>query len=135
MRARGAILAALVVLGAGCAAQRPSAPPSLPTSMPSEEEARRVQPGAGEAIPKPEPAGAVFRVQLLATADRALAERRAAEYGAELGAPARIDAEGALFKVRVGEYARREDAEALQARARARGHAEAFVVVSDGSER
>jgi hypothetical protein len=133
MRARGVILAALVVLAAGCAAQRSPAPPSLPTSMPSEEEARRVQPGAGEAIPRP--AGAVFRVQLLATADRALAERRAAEYGAELGAPVRIDTEGALFKVRVGECARREEAEALQARARARGHAEAFVVESDGSER
>jgi cell division protein FtsN len=135
MRARVLVPAFALAVAAGCAAQRqPAPPPNLPTSMPSEEEARRVTPGAGEAIARA-PSDAVYRLQLLATADRALAERRAAAYAAELGVGARIDAEGDLFKVRLGDYARREQAEALQARARAGGHAEAFVVETHESAR
>jgi cell division protein FtsN len=134
-RTRALFLAIALAVAAGCAAQRQSVPPpNLPTSMPSEEEARRVKPGAGEAIGRA-PTDAVYRVQLLATADGALAERRAAAYAAELGVGARIDVEGDLFKVRLGGYARREEAEELQARARARGHAEAFVVETHESAR
>jgi cell division septation protein DedD len=123
-------LAAGAALLAGCASGPRPAPPSLPTAMPSEEESRRVAPGAGEAIARrPEASG--FRVQLLATADRALAERRAQEARTAFPEPVRIDEEGTLFKVRVGAGAPREEAEALRSRAVALGYEGAFVVSID----
>jgi cell division septation protein DedD len=128
-------------MGTGCASHpRAVPPPDLPTAMPSEQEARRVIPGAGEAIPSrslaPVPissgdagaTGPIYRVQLLATTDAALAQRRAEEFRGRFAEPVRVDAEAGLFKVRVGACAERETAEALQRKAMALGVSGAFIV-------
>lgn len=133
------------LLAVGCS-RHPHAvsPPDLPTAMPSEVEAGRVRPGAGEAIPRPAAARApasastvggvigaahrVYRVQLMATADGALAEIRAQEFRRVFSEPVRVDAEGGFFKIRVGACAERGAAEALQRQAVAAGLRDAFVM-------
>ena len=79
----------------------------------------------GGAIGAPRP---VYRVQLMATADGALAERRAEEFRRVFREPVRIDSEGGLFKIRLGACGARAAAEALQREAVAAGLRDAFVV-------
>lgn len=143
----------LTALGAtGCSRHpHPLPPPALPTAMPSEVEAGRVRPGAGEAIPRPaatsggaitssvggtvSAAPRIYRVQLMATADGALAQRRAEEFRRVFDQPVRVDAEGGLFKIRVGACSERGAAEALQRQALAAGVRDAFVMEADDPAR
>jgi cell division septation protein DedD len=145
VRALGFWLLSIHLLAAGCSRHpHPVPPPDLPTAMPSEVEAGRVRPGAGEAMPHPAAAPApasalaaggaigvtrvVYRVQLMATADGALAERRAQEFRRVFSEPVRVDAEGGFFKIRVGACAERGAAETLQRKAVAAGIRDAFVM-------
>jgi cell division septation protein DedD len=137
----GGYLVAFWVMGTGCASHSRSVPPpDLPTAMPSEQEASRVIPGAGEAIPNRSPApapipsgeadatGPIYRVQLVATSNAALAQRRAEEFRGRFAEPVRVDTEDGLFKVRVGACADRETAAALQRKVTALGVSGAFIV-------
>lgn len=88
----------------------------------------------GEARPPIEPAPSVaggpwvWRVQILATPDGALAERVAREAVERLGTISRIDSEPPLFKVRLGGFASEADAQILKARAVEMGYPGAFRV-------
>lgn len=90
----------------------------------------------GEAWPPIEPAPAppvaggpwVWRVQILATPERVLAERVAREAVERLGTVSRIDSEPPLFKVRLGGFASEADAQILKARAVEMGYPGAFRV-------
>jgi hypothetical protein len=144
--ARIAVLAALVCAAlwgglTGCSrkgAPPPAPPTDLPQTLPSEEEAGSVQPGAGEAIPGPrESAGGAedegeklygFRVQLFATGNPELAQARAEEYRALFEEKVYVELEGLLYKIEVGDCRTREEAEALRRRALGAGCEGAFVV-------
>lgn len=82
----------------------------------------------------PEPAAPVaggswvWRVQILATPDRALAERVAGEATERLGTTSRIDSEPPFYKVRLGGFASEADAQILKARAVEMGYPGAFRV-------
>lgn len=82
--------------------------------------------------PEPSPAGIggpwIWRVQILATPDRALAERVAREAAERLGTTSRVDAEPPLHKVRLGGFGSEADAQILKARAVEMGYPGAFRV-------
>jgi len=154
--ARIAVLAALVcavLLGGltGCGRKAAPAlvpPTDLPQTLPSEEEAGSVQPGAGEAIPGAGEGGAQgqwplptesggedegeklygFRVQLFATGNIELAQARADEYRQLFEEKVYVELEGLLYKIEVGDCRTREEAEALRRRALGAGCEGAFVV-------
>jgi hypothetical protein len=156
--ARIAVLAALVCAAlwgglTGCSrkgAPPPAPPTDLPQTLPSEEEAGSVQPGAGEAIPGAGESGARgewplpresaggaedegeklygFRVQLFATGNPELAQARAEEYRALFEEKVYVELEGLLYKIEVGDCRTREEAEALRRRALGAGCEGAFVV-------
>jgi hypothetical protein len=176
------VLAIVPLLSAGCAKRQPPvrSPADLPTTMPSEEEAARVRPGAPGAIPAPAPAPHAlpappatqtppaapsvppimeikyfeptvtagpptapvdslaeplpaqarpgYRVQLFATADASLAQKRADEYRTLFTESIHIRKEDELYKIQAGDCATREEADQLRRKARALGYAGAFVV-------
>lgn len=86
--------------------------------------------GPIEPAPAPPVAGGpwVWRVQILATPERVLAERVAREAVERLGTVSRIDSEPPLFKVRLGGFASEADAQILKARAVEMGYPGAFRV-------
>jgi len=71
---------------------------------------------------------AVWRVQVLATPDRALADRVAREAGERLGTVADVEFESSLYKVRLGRFDSEEDAGGLRDRAVELGYSGAFRV-------
>jgi len=71
-----------------------------------------------------------FRIQVFATADREIAESARVAAGERLGVPAYLDLEGGVYKVRVGDYAARADADRVLATVRAHYYPDAWVVVS-----
>jgi cell division septation protein DedD len=72
-----------------------------------------------------------FRVQLAATASRTDAERLASEAGSRLAIPVYVQSEGALHKVRAGDFIDRDQALVLRARAQSNGYPEAWVVSTE----
>jgi len=67
-------------------------------------------------------------VQVLATPDRALAERVAREAAEKLGTTSRVDAEPPLHKVRLGAFGSEADAQILKERAVEMGYPGAFRI-------
>jgi cell division septation protein DedD len=150
------LLAALAAGGVGCGRQAvPRAPADLPTELPSEEEAGRVTPASEEAIPllprdlrspaatpaadstTAAPAGTArrqhygYRVQLFASSSEAVARQRADEFARVFAEPVYLDYEGLLYKVRVGDFVSRDEAEALRRRVAEAGYDGAFVVETE----
>jgi hypothetical protein len=69
-----------------------------------------------------------WRVQVLATTDRALADRVAREAVDRLGTTSRIDLESGLYKVRLGSFPSEADAQILKQRAVEMGYPGAFRI-------
>ena len=116
---------------------RGAAGAAIPEAMPGAD-------SAGAVSPAPAPAGgasrpvsttgagattAVWRVQVFASPDRAQAERIGREASERLGATYVLEREGNLVKVRLGSFAREEDAQALRERAVRNGYPGAFRVL------
>ncbi|HEU5310898.1 MAG TPA: SPOR domain-containing protein [Candidatus Eisenbacteria bacterium] len=72
--------------------------------------------------------GWIWRVQVFASPDRVQAERTAREASERLREPYVIDHEGALYKVRLGGFAKESDAEPLKRKAVLEGYTGAFRV-------
>jgi len=72
--------------------------------------------------------GFLWRVQVFATQDRDLAQRTAREAAQLLHVEARVDYEGARYKVRLGGYASEEEAGALRDEAVRAGYPGAFRI-------
>jgi cell division septation protein DedD len=112
----------------------PAAAASVPSKAPAApQEARSDTLGAGtpaEPIlaPATPPGPWVWRVQILATPDGALARRVAQEAAERLGTTSRVDAEGSLHKVRLGGFATEAEAQVLKGRAVEMGYPGAFRV-------
>lgn len=70
-----------------------------------------------------------FRVQVFATADREIAENEARRAGEQLGLPAYVDLDGGVYKVRLGDFSARPDADQALSAVR-RQYADAWVVAS-----
>ena len=70
----------------------------------------------------------VWRVQILATPDLAVAERVSREASERLGTSSRIDSEPPLFKIRLGAFGSEADAQVLKERAVEMGYPGAFRV-------
>ncbi len=70
-----------------------------------------------------------FRVQVFATADRAIADSEAQLAGGRFGAPAYVDLDGGMYKVRVGDFVTRAEADKALAAIR-RNYADAWVVAT-----
>ncbi len=71
---------------------------------------------------------AIWRVQVLATPDRDLADRVGLEAAEKLGTTAKVEFENSLYKVRLGRFASEGDAEGLRNRALEQGYSGAFRV-------
>jgi hypothetical protein len=69
-----------------------------------------------------------FRIQLFASSDREVAHNARAVAGERLGVPAYLDLEGGVYKVRVGDYVRREDAVAALPGVRGHDYPDAWIV-------
>ena len=69
-----------------------------------------------------------FRIQVFATQDREVAENARQVAAERLGVPAYLDLEGGVYKVRVGDYPGRADADAALATARGHYYPDAWVV-------
>lgn len=69
-----------------------------------------------------------FRVQVFASADREVAENAARAAEQRLGVTAYTDLEEGMYKVRVGDYLRRPDAEAALATMRSHYYPDAWIV-------
>ncbi len=81
--------------------------------------------------PVPEAAAAVvdgFRIQLFATADRDVAQNARAVAAERLGIPVYLDLDGGVYKVRAGDFVRREDANAALPAVRGQFYPDAWVV-------
>lgn len=132
-------------LGKGCASKSPPPPPMYPSTLPSEEEARRVRREAREALAQPRAAQAEpsspdsaakpqprlidgYRVQILATSEEARAQRAADAVRSRLGEAAYVEYEGLLYKVRIGDCASWTEAERLRKRLLDAGFEGAFIV-------
>lgn len=89
-------------------------------------------PPPSSSIPEPAPpvigGSWIWRVQILATPDRALAERVAQEAAERLGTTSRVDTEAPLHKVRLGGFGSEAGAQALKERAVEMGYPGAFRV-------
>jgi hypothetical protein len=70
----------------------------------------------------------LWRVQVFATQDRDLAQRTAREAARLLHVEARLDYEGARYKVRLGGYGSEEEAGALRDEAARAGYPGAFRI-------
>jgi hypothetical protein len=71
-----------------------------------------------------------FRIQVFATADREIAENARAAAAERLGVPAYLDLEGGVYKVRVGDYVVRPDADRALSTVRGHYYPDAWVVAS-----
>jgi len=71
-----------------------------------------------------------FRIQVFATADREIAENARAAATERLGVPAYLDLEGGIYKVRVGDYVNRADADRVLSTVRGHYYPDAWVVAS-----
>ena len=69
-----------------------------------------------------------FRVQVFASADREVAENAARAAEQRLGVPAYTDLEDGMYKIRVGDYLARPDAEAALATMRSHYYPDAWIV-------
>jgi hypothetical protein len=76
----------------------------------------------------PTPGTALWRVQIFATQDRVLADRTAGEASRLLGVKARVDFEGASYKVRLGDYGSEDEAGSLRDQAVRSGYPGAFRI-------
>lgn len=70
-----------------------------------------------------------FRVQVFATADREIADNAARTAGERLGMPAYVDLDGGVYKVRMGDFSARPEADQALAAVR-RQYADAWIVPS-----
>jgi hypothetical protein len=70
-----------------------------------------------------------FRVQVLASADRDVAENASREARERLGLPSYVDMDGGVYKVRVGDFVTRPDADRALAGVR-KQYPDAWVVAS-----
>jgi len=95
----------------------------------------RAEPGerGGRPTTRPQPAAGPWLVQVFAAREESSAREIARGVEARIEAPARVDREGGWYKVRVGGYADRADAEALRLRLARLGFPEAFLVGPSGS--
>lgn len=108
-------------------AESPATPAAAPASPGSDSTA--TAPAKEPILEPPAPAGPwVWRVQVLATPDRSLAERVAREASERLGTTSRIDREPPLYKVRLGAFGSEADAQVLKGRAVEMGYPGAFRV-------
>jgi len=71
---------------------------------------------------------ALWRVQILATQDRDLADRTAGEASRLLGVKARVVHEGPNYKVRLGDYGSEDEARSLRDQAVRSGYPGAFRI-------
>ena len=71
-----------------------------------------------------------FRVQVFASSDRNVAENARAVATQRLRMPAYLDLETGVYKVRVGDFVARADAEKALAAVRAADYADAWIVAS-----
>jgi len=71
-----------------------------------------------------------FRIQVFASQDREVAETSRLAAADRLGVPAYMDLEGGMYKVRVGDYATRADADAALATLRKHYYPDAWVVAA-----
>ena len=76
-----------------------------------------------------DPAGALWRVQVLTTLDRELAERTAGEAARLLHVNVHVAHEASHYKVRLGGYGSEEEARSLRNRAVRAGYPSAFRVL------
>ncbi len=147
------VLAALAFLGsAGAALGKPAVPDpgeeitpeelaSIPEPVPATPGGGRVQTphmpaGGAQTAPQgvsaklgqayADPAGALWRVQVLATLDRELAERTAGEAARLLHVNAHVAHEASHYKVRLGDYRSEEEARPLRDQAIRAGYTGAF---------
>jgi rare lipoprotein A len=97
----------------------PQAPPETPSGAAQTE---------GTAVPEPVPGTSVWRVQIFASDQREEAERVGRDAAEALGAPAYVERDGALFKVRLGRFATEAEAQALRERAIRAGYPGAFRI-------
>ena len=126
-----------------------SIPDPVPDTSPAPIEASPLAPGAdsaatgggsgsgGSAAGAAAAAGStaasgVWRVQVFASPDRAQAERVGREASDRLGVPYVLERDQELVKVRLGSYAREEEAQALKERAVRNGYPGAFRVLDRG---
>jgi cell division septation protein DedD len=72
-----------------------------------------------------------FRVQLIASSSHSEASKLANDAENRLRAPVYVQSEGALYKVRAGDFLDRAAAQELRARAQANGFPEAWVVSTE----
>lgn len=98
----------------------PVPPQSAGSATPDLRSAPRAPQGA--------PEGALWRVQVFATEDRALADRTAAEAALHLGAKAHVTREGSHYKVRLGDYGSEREAADLRDLAARSGYPGAFRI-------
>ena len=114
---------------AGSDSARPPVAPAKASAEPSEPRSPASESIAPTAPPIAAPSGEwTWRVQILATPDRALAARVAAEAAERLGTNATIDLESDLSKVRLGGFATEGEAQILKGRAVEMGYPGAFRV-------
>ena len=69
-----------------------------------------------------------FRIQLFATADRDVAQNARNVASERLALPAYLDLEEGVYKVRVGDFAKREDAAAALPTVRGKYYPDAWIV-------
>ncbi|HET6347504.1 MAG TPA: SPOR domain-containing protein [Candidatus Krumholzibacteria bacterium] len=69
-----------------------------------------------------------FRIQVFASADRDVAQNARAVAAERLGVPAYLDLEGGVYKVRVGDYVKRGDADAVLPTVRSHYYPDAWIV-------
>jgi cell division septation protein DedD len=69
-----------------------------------------------------------FRIQVFATQDRDVAENARAAAAERLGLPAYLELEGGMYKIRVGDYAVRSEADGALASVRRQYYPDAWVV-------
>jgi hypothetical protein len=120
------------VPGPGSPAPIESAPlaPGLDPTAPSAPSAGAV--AGGPAAPSgtgTTSASGIWRVQVFASPDRAQADKVGREASGRLGVPYVLDRDGDLVKVRLGSFAREEEAQALKERAVRNGYPGAFRVL------
>jgi hypothetical protein len=69
-----------------------------------------------------------FRIQVFASADRDVAENARVVAAERLGMPAYLDLDGGVYKVRVGDFPTREEANRTLPAVRSRAYADAWIV-------
>jgi cell division septation protein DedD len=96
----------------------------------TEAEAPPPPPPDTTAAARPDSTTEGFRVQVFASADREVAENAAKVAEQRLGVRAYVDLDAGMYKVRLGDYLRRPDAEAAMATMRGHYYPDAWIVAS-----